>query len=657
MSSSPSRLLPALAAVAALASPLALAQQVPPAPAASPASVAPELAVPELTGLDKIQDARTLRAAIRAARERLASVEDPEERALAQSTLDSAEATPAELAPILSAHTARLAEIRAKVPETLFLTGLTRCKTPQEVVRFARETYANADKLGDPSLRRTVRFTLAKLEDRPGESAEILKEHLKAVGDRFYGAAMASFAANDAPAALSAIQIAVRCSPENVKARFLFAHLLSSAMGDTDKAIQTMRVGLAHLEPSSPDTPGYLDRYFQLLEMHEHDDEVITQTATLLGKDGFDERAREMLAMHLATCLQYVNRFDDALRVIEKHSLGKRAQGKLLEARCLFDGRRTDAATRALESSAGNFQGAERDALLSQLQRFWTELGRDSLALSVADQRIREFPDKSSPRVHRLWIFDRMGDRVQFGNETRLLFERFSEDQGAMLGLANLAAERGMSALAGECFRRAQSHNFNKPLFALLIIEAHVNAREYREAVNTHARLLSYDKGLFKGSEHTVHALLAAAKTGIGDPVSKNEAERHVRALLDARKPLPPATYVSCAKLLRRAGDTQSALKILETGRRLHPWNNQVRADLAAVRILAGQTEAYGTRPAIEDELISIAKGRRVHPRLWDTVATWLQTEAKLPLEKLRPLRELSSAMARPDLARDSVRE
>lgn len=649
-----------LLTLAALA-PTAASAQTAPAPAAAPA--APEaqavqtIPVPELTGLDKAPDSRALLAAVKAAREKLPAVTDPVERSLTQGTLDAVEARPGDVVTLLAAHTERLTEVRNKVPETLFLTGLTRCKTNEDVVRFARETYENADKLGDPMLRHTVRFTLAKLEDNPGDSAAILKAHLKKVGERFYLAAKASFDANDANGALNAVQVAVRCSPENVKARFLFAHLLNSTLGQPDKAVQTLRVGLAHLEPSAPETAGYLDRYFQLLEAQENDAEVIAEATTLLDKNGFDDRAREMLAMHLATCMNNLGRNAEALRVIELNSLTKRAQGRLLEARCLFDSRRTEAATRALEAAAGTFQGFERDALLSQLQRFWSDLGRDSLALSVADQRIREFPDKSSPRVHRLWIFDRMGDMVQFRKETKALFERFSEDQGAMLGVANLAAERGMSGLANDCFRRALANNFNKPLFALLVIEAHVNAREYREAVAAHARFLALDKTLFKGSDATVHALLGAAKNGLGDPVSKSEAERHVKALLDYKGNLPPTSYMAGARLLRHAGDVTSALKLLETGRRLHPWCNQLRADLAAVRILAGQTEAYGTRPAIEDEILAIAKGRRVNPRLWDTVGTWLQTEARLPAEKSRELRDLAAAMARPDISRDAIRD
>lgn len=649
---------PILFAFAALAlAPLHAQQPAAPAPApAAPAVPADGIGVPELTELSAAKNPAALMRLVQIAKDKTPDIADDEERALTQGTLDAITASPGDAEILLKGHAMRLAEIRNKIPDIIFLTGLARCKNPGEVVTYSRETYAEAAKIGDPALRLALRLTLAKLEDNPGDAPAILKAHLKTVGDRFYAAARASFDANDARAALESIQIAVRCDPANVKARFLFAHLLHAALRDTPKAIQTLRVGLEYLSPASPETSAYLDRYFQLLESREEDAEVIEQAGLLLGKEGFDDRAREMLAMHLATCLYFTGRNEDAINVISKHSLAKRAQGVLLVARCLFDGKRTEEATRTLENAVASFQGAERDAILSQLQRFQTDLGKTGLALSVAEQRIQEFPKKPSPRVHRLWLYDRAGDATQFANESRVLFERFSDDQGAMLGVANLAAERGRSALATECFRRAQAHNFNRPLFALLVLEAHINAKEYRQAVIAHANFIALDKTLFKGNEATAHALLAAAKTGLGDSVSKSEAERHIKAYLDSAS-LPPESYISAARLIRRAGNTTDAMRILEAGRRAYPWNNQVRADLAGIRILAGQTEAYGTRPPVDEELFAIAKGRRVNPRLWDTVGYWLRTEANMPVEKLRALRELAGSLARPDLAKDSVRD
>lgn len=611
--------------------------------------------LPDLTELTQAKDGRTLRRLVEMARIRIGEIKDAEERALTQGTIDAIESDPSLAQKILAAHTIRLAEVRDKAPDIIFLRGLKDCKTDAEVVRFSRELYAQVDKVGDPVLKLRVKLSLAKLEDKPAEKEKIYGEHMKVVATRFYDAARVSFAANNAPAAFSSIQIAVRCDPSNIKARFLFAHLLQSSLGETEKAIRTLAIGLDFISPGDSATTEYLDRYFQLLESRESDSEVISAAATLLAKPGFDARGRDMLAMHLATCLYYVGRYEESLRLIGEEHLDKRSQGVLLKARALFEARRTEIATKLLEDSVSNFQGVERDAILYQLQRFWSDLGKNEMALSVADQRVREFPDRSGARVHRLWLLNRMGDGRRFEAEVKELFSRFGDNQSAMLGVANFAAERALPDLATDCFRRATTLNFNRPLFALLVLEARIHAKQYREALVDHASFLSLDKSMFKADEASVHALLAAAKVGLGDKLSRNEAERHLKSFLEAPK-LQPVSYLSTARLFATVGDKALARKVLEVGRAVHPWNNAIRAEFTLERILAGLTDdANGTRPPVADEIVEIAKGRRVTPRFWEVTGFWLRTESTLTGEKRAQLEKIVALNARPDLVREDA--
>ncbi len=610
-------------------------------------------ATADLKELATAKNGAELATRIAEARRGLETIDDPAVRALTLGTLEALEKAPGDRDKLLALHATRLDEIVNKVPETLFLTGLTECKNNQEIINFARRTYPFAQRIKDPTFSRMVRFTLAKLEDRPGDAKTILKEHLRQVGARFHDSAREAFAANNAQACLESVQIAIRCDPANLQARFLFAHLLHTGMGETAKAVQTLRLGLEYLTPADKDATPYLDRYFQLLESREQDAVVVETAGTLLAKNTFDDSATEMLAMHLATCLYWSGRDEECLRVIARHKLDVRAQGRLLHARALFDSRQTQAATALLDRAAADFTGPERDAILGQLQRFWTELGRDAMALSVADQRIRENPAKGSPRVHRLWIFDRQGDTTQYNSEMRKLRDEFAGDQSVQLALAQFAADRGRSSVALDCLRRSMQSSFNKPLFALLAMEAHVSAREYALAIDLHARLNMSDRTFFKEVLPSTHAILAAAKYGQGDSASRSAAKRHIADFLATPK-LRPDAYMAAARMMRRVGDAESALRILEKGRSLHDWNNQLRADLAVVRILTANTAAYGTRPPIEEELRAIARDRRVNPRLWSSVGTWLDTEAKLPEATVRELRDMASRLARPDLTGDA---
>lgn len=628
------------------------AQNAPATPSPAKATV-PAVSVPELAEMSRAPDSETLLLMVQAADAKVASIADPSERALTKATLDALSAKPKNFRSILATHAANLEEIRNKVPETLFLTGISRCKTDADIVSFARETYSRAEKLGDPSLRRIVRFTLAKLEDRPGEARDIMKAHLKSVGERFYAAAKASFDANDAKSAMESIQVAVRCAPEHVKARFLFAHLLHLT-GDTANAVKTLRAGLAHVEATSPDATGYLDRYFQLLEANEGDAEVIAQAGTLLMKPGFPEAAREMLAMHLATSLTFTGRDEDAVKVIRANNLGKRVQGRLLEARALFDGRKTEAAVSLLENSLDDFRGLERDALLSQLQRFFNDLGRDERALAVARQRIDEIPGRSAPRVHRLWIYRRRGDDATLRKEAASILKDHKDDQGALIGMANLAADAGYVGLADDCFRVAQTTDFDRQLFALLTLEARVNSHAYRDAILMYESFVSANKDFFKGQSASIGALLAAANFGLGDSGSKDIAERRLKEFLDA-KGLRPEHYVSTGRLLRRAGAQGYALRVLAKGHAAYPWNNQLHADYVEARIATGDTTAS---PSIADELLAVAKGRRVHPKLWAAAARWIDAGGKTqPADKLRALREVIAANTRSDLVKDTTGE
>lgn len=610
----------------------------------------------DLHELGEAKDAPAFAAGIAEARKNLPAVEDSAVRALMADTLDKLEKKPGAWKDTLAAHNERLEEIVNKVPETLFLTRLSECKTPEETVRYARSAHLRVQHIKDPVLASIVRFTLAKLEDSPKDAPEILRDHLRKVGARFHESARQAFVANNAQACLEAVQIAIRCDPANTRARYLFAHLLQSAMGETDKAIRTLRVGLAHLAPADKETAGYLDRYFSLLESREADDEVIRETAALLGKEGFDKAAADTVAIHRANCLYWLGKYDECDALVAKRGLDSLVRGRILRARALFDARRTEAATALLDRAAADFSGPERDAVLSQQQRFFTDLGDNTAALSVADQRIRENPAKAAPRVHRLWIFDRQGDARLFEREVKKLLDEFGGDQSVLLGLAELAAERGRPGLALEGLNRALNADFNRPLFGLLAMEAHVSAREYAAAVELHRRLNSMDPAFFRETAPSANIILAAAKFGRADSVSRSEAERHVKSFLESPK-LTPESYMAAARLLRRVGESRTALRILEKGFESAGWNNQLRADLATLRILTGETAAYGVRPPVENEIEEIAKGRVVNPRLWETVATWLDTEAKIPEEKVRALRRLVAARARPDLVKDNIRD
>lgn len=644
-------------------SPLLLhAQPAPATPLAEAPAELPPVTVPELSELAGLTETSAIFRMVHAAETKLDAIGDPAERALTKTTLDEISAKPGKIKSILEAHTAGLAEIRNKVPETIFLTGLSSCKSDADIVTFARRNYAYAEKLPDPVLRRVVRFTLAKLEDRPGDVREIMKEHLRSVGARFYTAAKASVAANDAKGAIESLQVAVRSAPENLDARLLFSKILQTSLGDNFNAARILRPGLVHLVAGAPVAPEYLDRYFRLSMLTENDAETVKLAEVYLADKAFDDKARTMLATHLASALAGVGRDDEAVAVIRKYGLGKTIQGRLLEARSLFDGRRTDEADELLKKSADEFRGLERDALLSLRQKFLSDLGRYDEALAVTEQRIQEFPDRASPRIHRLWIFLRQKNEAAFRKEVAAIFKDYGVDQVAMIGLANLAAENGLTDIADDCYRKGQVSDFDRRVFALIALEARINAGKCRDALLTYESFASQDKSFFKGQEVSLNSLLTAADFGAGDAGYRAEGERRMKTLLEA-KDLRPESFISTARLLGRVGRHDEAIKLLRKGRLEQPWSNRIRAELAVARIKAGRTSAlpaYDEFPAeapVVDELPAIAAGRRVAPQVWSDATDWLASDKNIPADKRRELLAITARLVRPDIVKESQRD
>lgn len=91
-------------------------------------------------------------------------------------------------------------------------------------------------------------------------------------------------------------------------------------------------------------------------------------------------------------------------------------------------------------------------------------------------------------------------------------------------------------------------------------------------------------------------------------------------------------------------------MRVLEAGITLFPRYSQLRADYISARILAGQTETYGTRKSVADELELLLTLRRPSPAIWQEAVSWLRSESKLPADRQRKLEAAMSPLIRSNL-------
>lgn len=540
--------------------------------------------------------------------------------------------------------------------EIIILAGLPNLKDKEAILSYARQSYIKADLIKDKALLQIIRLSLAKLEDQPEKSAQIRQEHMNHLAEYFTKQAMAAQDAGQMADALRLAQVAIRCNPGNAKSKLFYANFLHNIAGRTDDGIQTLKHGLEFLPVDDPLTKDYLERYFQLLQARERDLEVIDESLKLIqATKNMPTYMRDSLSLSAATSLYWVGKYPDAVNLINANSLDTQPSGLLLKARALFEGGKTQESINLLEAKTSAFKGAGRDAVLSQLARFHILLGQHKMALAVTQERISADEKAPFPHIQKLQLLDRLGLKDEFDKELRLIVSNYAGNSAPMIALANFAAEKGYAELTGALANSAAQHGLERATFAALHLEAILNGSDPGQVIVQYQQIVAADKAFFKSNEAIVQALIAIAYHARQKPdavIAKRDrdiGDRYLTEFLKSKN-LGPEAYRSVGRHLRaiRAGD--AAVRVLEAGITLFPRYSQLRADYVSARILAGQTETYGTRKSVADELELLLTMRRPSPAIWQEAVAWLRSESKLPAERQRKLEAAMSPLIRSNL-------
>ncbi|MEY3813019.1 MAG: hypothetical protein RL495_966, partial [Verrucomicrobiota bacterium] len=540
--------------------------------------------------------------------------------------------------------------------EIVFLAGLPQLKDKEAILSYARKTYIKADLIKDDAVVQVVRLTLSKLEDRPEKSDQIRLEHMNQLAELFTKQGMAAQEAGQMADAMRLAQVAVRCNPGNAKSKLFYANFLHSIAGRTDDAIQTLKHGLEFLPIDDQLSKDYLERYFQLLQARERDQEVIDESLKLLNNaKNIPSHLRESLALTAATSLYWIGNYPEAVNLVNSNNLDTQAKGLLLKSRALFEGGKTQESINLLQGKTSAFKGKERDAVLSQLVRFHLLLGQHKMALAVTQERIAADEKAPFPHIQKIQLLDRLGLKEDVDKELRLIFTNYAGNSAPMIALANFASEKGYSELTGAIARSAAQHGLERATFAALHLEALLNGQDPGQAIVQHQQIVAADRAYFKSNEPIVQALLGVAYHARQKPdptIAKRDrdiGDRYLTEFLKS-KDLGPEAYRSVGRHLRsiRAGD--AAVRVLEAGIALFPRYSQLRADYISARILAGQTETYGTRKSVADELELLLNMRRPSPAIWQEAVSWLRSESKLPADRQRKLEAAMSPLIRSNL-------
>ncbi|MFM7241439.1 MAG: hypothetical protein ACKO3A_04965, partial [Opitutia bacterium] len=228
-------------------------------------------------------------------------------------------------------------------------------------------------------------------------------------------------------------------------------------------------------------------------------------------------------------------------------------------------------------------------------------------------------------------------------------------NSGAMIALANYAAEKGYDGLTAALTSVAAARGFESATFAALHLEALLNAGLPDQVIAQHQQVSAADPAFFHSNRPLIQAIVGIAHYARNKPdeaTAKRErdiCDRYLAEFLRA-KDLGPEAYRSVGRHLRTIRASEAAVRILEAGVQAHPNHSQLRADYVRARLLAGLTDAYGSRKAMVDELEYLQTLRRPSPLVWQEALSWLRTEAKLPAAQALKLETTLQTLIRPGL-------
>ena len=369
---------------------------------------------------------------------------------------------------------------------------------------------------------------------------------------------------------------------------------------------------------------------------------------------------RDSLSMAAATSMYWTGRYPDAVNMINSRVLDAQPSGLLLKARALFEGGKTQESLRLLEQKTSSFKGASRDAVFSQLARFHILLGQHKMALAVTQERIAADEKAPFPQIQKLQLQDRLGLKDDFDKQLRLIFANYAGNSAPMIALANFAAEKGYAEITGALANSAAQQGLERATFAALHLEAILNGPDPGLLIVQHQQILAADRTFFKSNEIIVQALVGIAyharpkSDAVITKRDRDIGDRYLAEFLKS-KDLGPEAYRSVGRHLRTVRAGEAAVRVLETGVNLFPRYAQLRSEYISARILAGQTESYGTRKSVADELELLLTLRRPSPAIWQEAVAWLRSEANLPPERRRRLEAMMSPLIRSNLDPDAL--
>lgn len=363
-------------------------------------------------------------------------------------------------------------------------------------------------------------------------------------------------------------------SAGNLQGRVVLAEVLEVVVLRSDRAAEVLVGGLEH---GGIHEYGYLRTTLRFLLKHERHDFIRSITPSYLYAEGIDSRAKGALAYALAHSYYLTGDFEASLQYLQNFGVQQSLEGKVLRARIHWDqGDRAEAF--ALLNAGLKIAGREEASdIFKLIVDYQTSQGDWRAAVLTAKLWRLRTPGGYQPRIQLFRLLHMQGDTEAAVHEARSLIDQFSKNEDALESLADQTADLGKVELARELHSIAEAEGFRTETFALLLVEAHVAAGAYSEAMASAQRILAEQPGRPPGYRAMLHALRAVARCG--EEGSGGMDEELEALVLNAS--FGPAAFSAIARRMEEVDCFHEAMMVLEAGLKRFPESGGLGASLS----------------------------------------------------------------------------
>lgn len=387
-----------------------------------------------------------------------------------------------------------------------------------------------------------------------------LDAYRRSKGEFLIKEGLAKAEAQEWRAAFDLLRPGLLAVPDHREARLLTARIYLMA-GRPDMARTLLLEGM----PYHGDQLSYLREALGFFFGLQADEAVIDLTRELRAR--LDAKAPTMRMAVTALAYAYFNRerFDEAEAVLaEAHLLGT-PEARFVAARIAWErGRRADAVAQLRELAVQMPEEAEAyRTLITYLREDhrWAEVRRASL------QRQFALPEEAEAYVDFIAACAEEGDEVRRAEAEEAFFAHFGGDTQALLKLGDASAGAGRVETARRVAMRCRELGRDEAESALLLLAAHLEARDYRGLLEFWSDLRPRTARWSERHRLMADGLRAVALYGTGQEV---EASILTQRLVESRL-LPASALVSIARKLREAGQGAEARRVVAQARAIDP--------------------------------------------------------------------------------------